>query len=558
MYIQHYKPKATWANHFWFTVVASNPEQWKRTVGGTLRKGDIGLAVHEPLSVREEGVGRPTKVLLSTTPVNCNVATVQNEVTQLPLILAPSALSFDDLKLLNVWERTGGLQYRLDFSMVPAIPKLEATLLRQLEFILSSLVDAPDGLSLPGNLAQHKLRLRCMERLLEHEIVHRTFSSIDDSAIWSLSTTGKERLLVAQTYVSRGFALRPRPLPVEQLHAYELLVSLEEDGWLGQVFEKSMGRSKLEPYVIDKEPKVWYVKRPDKDPPRLYLVALAKAPVHKLPVPHFAKTEEYEKILNMQPSAARARRKAKTKRLRTYAENEEWPDEPPKPVKRARKARRPTYLPPDSEEGSSSTSSASSMPTPEPSPDPVRPDSGRPDPPDDGKGLGKGRGRGGRGRGVVHDVGSESSGESDSGPKWLSDLGQRRVFRPRHTDTRLPFGLSWLTPKYGQEGTVTDYTMTCKHPLHNDGVKCTKPIRTSKAGGDDIAIRMLKLWMVHGWHAKNKDGHLHMWPVIEAAVLGQSMPLPSEKQLDTCAPLAWPAALDKKQNKETRRRGRWW
>ena len=79
--------------------------------------------------------------------------------------------------------------------------------------------------------------------------------------------------------------------------------------------------------------------------------------------------------------------------------------------------------------------------------------------------------------------------------------------------------------------------MTCSNPDHAGLIACTKT-RSSAIAGEETALRLLKMWALHGVSAESKAKHSkEVWKtVLEMERLGF---LPSTEELDANAITDW-------------------
>jgi hypothetical protein len=121
----------------------------------------------------------------------------------------------------------------------------------------------------------------------------------------------------------------------------------------------------------------------------------------------------------------------------------------------------------------------------------------------------------------------------DPGPpphvEFYDDLA--KGFR-RNAFASTPFGLCRLTP------TKTGWQMTCTRPDHCVDRLCTKT-RSNALGGEELNIRMLKLWAILGRDAACVTKASHADTFKEVVIMHDRGQLPSTADLDRAAPLAW-------------------
>ena len=91
---------------------------------------------------------------------------------------------------------------------------------------------------------------------------------------------------------------------------------------------------------------------------------------------------------------------------------------------------------------------------------------------------------------------------------------QSLCFRGRNAFARTPFGYAHYTPKMNDAGDVASIQMTCAHPAHKGGALCQKTFSVTLAGSEDMAIRMLKCWLVRGLTSASKVRHAEQWPQV--------------------------------------------
>ena len=252
-----------------------------------------------------------------------------------------------------------------------------------------------------------------------------------------------------------------------------------------------------------------------------------QAAQHKRSVPHAAQTQDvYWKILDPEWKP----KKRSTRPIIEYQDDDEWTINvadrmAPKP-KRKKTGRDGSPAPWDdvesqssveqnksnnsgSKSGSSKDSSSSSSSSSSTSSDTSRSDGSKPEAPPQAKRKAK----------------AKSSGDNTGG---------------RMTDTRVPFGACWLTPRY-KNGEVASWFMLCTNPDHSEaGIRCTKECSIKKAGDSSRAVRLLKSWIVFAAEStQSKPDHFACWSDII-----KLDDLASDADLEAMAPTDWNAPLN--------------
>lgn len=106
----------------------------------------------------------------------------------------------------------------------------------------------------------------------------------------------------------------------------------------------------------------------------------------------------------------------------------------------------------------------------------------------------------------------------------------------RNMYVAFPFGACRLTPRTNARGDVSAYQLTCTHPAHNSGTRCTKTVSVAKHG-EGITLRMLKAWTVKGYSAASKAAHQDLWKeVVDSVAAGT---LQADRDLEASAVADW-------------------
>lgn len=100
----------------------------------------------------------------------------------------------------------------------------------------------------------------------------------------------------------------------------------------------------------------------------------------------------------------------------------------------------------------------------------------------------------------------------------------------RNLKTGEPLGTggAWLTPRFRQ-GQVSSIQVTCPvHGLGEDESKCTRETSISVAGSQDMARRLLAVWLLWGFHSPNKEAHKRVWGDVLQAWRDGTLPSADE------------------------------
>jgi len=140
-----------------------------------------------------------------------------------------------------------------------------------------------------------------------------------------------------------------------------------------------------------------------------------------------------------------------------------------------------------------------------------------------------------------HVPGEASRSPSSPGGRSVATVASVASAIPRRRNPRVavPFATGRITPRQlrGHED-ITGFQATCCVPGHDS---CSKELSISKAGGNkDVALRMLKYWIVLGEQYENKAGHKGTWDMIVKAAKDNE--LPTDEFLDACVSSGLPTA----------------
>lgn len=123
----------------WFSVVDPSPAASKRAQVGDLHTGDVGLAIHRPLSVCFE----QRRAVIEAAPLTKTDEIFEN-ASSLPLVLFPSALDLENLVSVRGWEVDAELWYEFACDGLPPHAAVAGR----------PLPHGPGGRALPG--ARHR------------------------------------------------------------------------------------------------------------------------------------------------------------------------------------------------------------------------------------------------------------------------------------------------------------------------------------------------------------------------------------------------------------------
>ena len=109
----------------------------------------------------------------------------------------------------------------------------------------------------------------------------------------------------------------------------------------------------------------------------------------------------------------------------------------------------------------------------------------------------------------------------------------------RRRDGHYSWGLCFLTPKVGADGSIEAWQMTCKRKGH---MPCNRTRSVAAAGSPDLCFRELKMWASIGArpHVRTKAQHKAAW-AEEVEVAARRGDLPRIEWLDENPVWEYPA-----------------
>lgn len=486
----------------WLSIVDAAPHRAKRALPGDLRSGDIGVAVHRFL-----GCDTNNRIVFISPDAHSHTIFDASSVGETcpATVFTPRCLPLESLMRMRRWDSKDGI--RLSVSGITSTsPELAHDLLTGLTsggsegYRLHNLSEGQMG------DAREMLQGWKTAGLLSHDA---------GPDAWSLTEDGRARVCSSMALVYPKLVLQVRDIQAADMDRFELLLTLEMDGWSLCCAEdrRSRGVARSTPYLHGKGLKRWWCRPSDTitDIPRLYLVMLVSAEKHGLEVPHLLAATRYAKLLDTssEPKPKRA------PRLRTFKEMGDWdPDLHQPKRKRARqqtKAKTKSWCVPKS--SGSSRSSASS-----------------------------------RSSSSSSSEGSSSSSGSSSGAPALAPVSPRKQGKVQeHTNeasgqprggrqswNRESFGIHFLTARFSPQG-LSGWQMTCARGNHAAHTKCTKEISIDQAGGNDEARRFLKAWVLLGSGVASRSEHMSTsWKAVLLSAIADGT-LMSEAELDVIA-----------------------
>ena len=246
---------------------------------------------------------------------------------------------------------------------------------------------------------------------------------------------------------------------------------------------------------------------------RPYLCALLLAAEHNKAVPHCSEGNSvYMQLLD---PAWKKPQKQRRLEQQQFIDKGEWAEVEEKEEKKPKQARRrrPTKAAVEvdgtdssSESAASEASASSSSSTSSSSSSSASTSSGG----------------GSGGDGIVHKAVAKPKGKAKA---QQSDVIQRR------SDTRIPFGKHWITPRYCRDsGNITGYFMRCFCDGHQEDGRCSRELSISQSGGDaQMTLNILCAWILFGQTCQSRTDHRKCFNMVRE-IAAQGM-LPSQDVL---------------------------
>ena len=202
----------------------------------------------------------------------------------------PSACTWELLADCRRWSKQGGLQYTMRMP--------DGAVDQDLSEMLHDMVNCGGLPEVDGNYKAIAADQPLLNQLAEHGYVEQ----VDGG--WKLTHEGAVAIGYRHALSSPVPFSQPRPLPLEDMTAFELMATLHADGWTWSLLPKTMAaRNELRFSLIaegDPSPRIWYTAGTTVS--RAYLLCLTRGPslfdefVVEW-IPHFASEKAYLKIL---------------------------------------------------------------------------------------------------------------------------------------------------------------------------------------------------------------------------------------------------------------------
>ena len=497
-------------NHIFFSIRHARPANLRLARKGTLSRAHVALNVHKVFDVARDD-GGPPRIWLSSTPVNLDMLGDSSmDVRATSVLLLMNALPLEALQNIRVFHASGEMKSTLDLTGYEhpptARPTSEAACFVAEHLLHGSSSNAPAGAE------------ELMDWLYDHGALEMERGSRRLKESWGHN-------ICHGWWVTGGSKLLAKRSPEESndFDLYEIMCCLEEAGWRMQSVRKRLPEAECPPYVAGGGmDKVWYVRVRSKSKRtmslvmREYVLALATAQSHGKRVPHFQSKETYLRILD----PTRPERQPRQRRVVEYVNPDDEfapvPSQRPKLAKPRRVNRRG-----DGSDGDGASESGSC----------------------NGSGSGKSSSSSSESSSSTSSPSEQldSSSSEDEVPVEAPVRGEHakrnagRTVQSRLTESRVPFGLSWMTPRH-TGGVISGWFCHCTNPRHRDQRRCTKEVGVKVSGSSERALQLLKAWVVFGEGCKSSVDHHKSFSMI----LGMGADLPSTDQLDALAPCDWP------------------
>lgn len=523
-------------NLVFFKIVGRSLAQAVRTKvqGQKTLAGVRAVSVHRLLRISAE----QRDAVVSLTPMSISSAA---DCGNVPFVLDIKQLSRLQLKQIKEW-RADRSQVVVRLANHYTLSDEQSQLLPSLMKQLTSTPDACEVGHASGQLASLISKLES--------------DGMVQGPPWKLTVKGAEFIELG-VKVAAPIAVIRRPEALDgSASVAALICELDHGGWTHAVVSARQAK-RVDPYVAGPAAsKIWYTKKGKVEVISWYLLALLKAE-DGAEVPHFAPSAVYQALLGISPAVPRRSRCPAS----AVVPEADWPEDHllPKPKRKPRQPRQvadESVSPArssssDSSRSSSSSSAASSNDSSSnasqagaeerdcagscSSSDSGSSGSGSPPPPPAQPGGGASSG---------HAQGSAASSSGAAPPPPVSAQGSAgdKLKRPGK-------GFQWKGNRVcnftRSGGRTTGFQMTCLHPLHQDEkpALCTKS-RQHAAGaemGDDIALRMLKLWAILGASADvtSKASHQLLWKDVMKMHANNQIPSMVDLDNDARMPATW-------------------
>ena len=202
----------------------------------------------------------------------------------------PSACTWELLADCRRWSKQGGLQYTMRMP--------DGAVDQDLSEMLHDMVNCGGLPEVDGNYKAIAADQPLLNQLAEHGYVEQ----VDGG--WKLTHEGAVAIGYRHALSSPVPFSQPRPLPLEDMTAFELMATLHADGWTWSLLPKTMAaRNELRFSLIaegDPSPRIWYTAGTTVS--RAYLLCLTRGPslFDEFAIewiPHHASEKAYLKIL---------------------------------------------------------------------------------------------------------------------------------------------------------------------------------------------------------------------------------------------------------------------
>ena len=438
----------------------------------------------------------------------------------MPMTMHPESFSAYSLKKMYVWEPDTSnivVQVANHYEFPPALLPYTPQVLKSL------MSDRGDGIA--ADTWDHDCNAeRVIQQLLADQMV--------EGSPWKLTLLGRESIECGVRCLScKPVLTHPAEnADLNEASLAELICLLEYKHWqlVPDVSKASAAALKDTPFIVDAEPmqeKKWY-HRAGKSVSRFYLMALLSAHAGR-PVPHFQDDDVYLGLLGIE-KPGRKRLRCKVQQMQ-YIGDCEWPEDalPLEDVakKRARRQKRvcrKALLQAPANDGSDEHEDADVDENDSLSSDSSSLSSDSSSSSSSSSSNSKSAADGGE-----EDMAHDGDDRDDLPPLPPPPLPPPEEIRDLSSNRR--FGFSALTiyvvsTKHG----TTGWQLTCNHPEHITGPKCTKSQTNSADGGEDGTLRRLKYWAILGVRCPTKAAHKDMWATVQEAWTNGTVPSMAE------------------------------
>ena len=209
---------------------------------------DVGLSLHRPLMRNTVS----QRIVVNSDPIRLAHQASVSEYGHVPFLFSPQLMDLTSLIGIESWRVEPILWYRIDMQADPCLPVEPENCYTHINDTVRGLITSEFFIVSPNNASHDDVQI-----LLQHYQEHGLVKS--EVGTWSLTSEGRRRIIVGNVLHDRVNVFQPRDVQYKEMLVFELMVSLEREGWSCAVAcPKLKNLVRKAPFERGKSPLTWY------------------------------------------------------------------------------------------------------------------------------------------------------------------------------------------------------------------------------------------------------------------------------------------------------------